>query len=174
MRGLNNGWKIIQRIITAIDLEMFCGVFHFSFFKALSVAYCLTEPAESKAAYWSLLKMNSSPNYEGRLRKWVEQACILTCMCLYTAMHRYACIFMYIYIPVWVYKILSQIPWNITNLPLVNGIQLLRWSSCMNLVLLQMNLAFLDLREERHAFPQRQTGRAFLCRPGKEIYLCLI
>lgn len=52
MQGLNNGRKIIQRIITAIDLEMFCGVFHFSFFQALPVAQCLIEPAARKAAYW--------------------------------------------------------------------------------------------------------------------------
>lgn len=53
---------------------MFCGIFHLSFFKAASVTQGPIERAGSKAPYWSLLKMNSSPNYEGHLWERVEQA----------------------------------------------------------------------------------------------------
>lgn len=68
---------------------MFCGIFHFSFFKALSVAQHFIEAAESKAAYWSLLKMKSSFNCEGHLGQGEEQACIFTWMCSYTHKERF-------------------------------------------------------------------------------------
>lgn len=109
---------------------MFCGVFHFLFFKALSMAEYLIEPMGSKAAYRSLLEKNSSPNYEGHLEKWMELTCTFTCMYFYTPAH----IFMYIHTcacmstAVHVRRcVRSHLNYpETTKLPVLNGAQMLR------------------------------------------------